>query len=112
MSGELPHKKGDPKWQKLLLHSATVWIDPTTATPPHVVHAIEEIYALPANKGVPLQMTTINNKGRQEKELTLLKVLSKPFKAADFAVPTNYSSVAAQEDLADKRSDAIMDLIP
>lgn len=76
------------------------------------MHAIEEIYALPANKGVPLQMTTVNNKGRQEKELTLLKVLSRPFNAADFTVPTNYKSVAAHEDLGDKRSDTIMDFTP
>ncbi len=112
MVGEPPLKTGDRHWQKLLLHSATVWTQPIAGMPPHVVRAIEEMYALPANKGVPLQVVTVNNKGRQEKELTLLKISSKPFNAGDFTVPANYAPVTNQEDLIEKKSDEIMDLIP
>jgi len=112
MTGEQAMRPGDPKWRKLLLHSATAWIDQTCPLPPPVVRAIENMYSLPSNRGLPLQVTTVNNKGNVERELVLLKVSAKSVSASDFTVPKRYLAVTKQEELMDKKPDEIMDLMP
>jgi hypothetical protein len=80
-------KAGYRYWQKLLLHSADYWIEPTTDIPPPVVRHIQEMYVLPTAEGLPLQLTTVNNKSKIVKELQLLSVKTQAVSSKSFAIP-------------------------
>jgi hypothetical protein len=113
MRGEPALKTGDRNWQKLLLHSADYWIEPTTDIPPPVVRHIQEMYVLPLADGLPLQLITINNKSKIAKELQLLSVKTQAVSSKSFVIPSKYKPVKSQEELLDGgKSDDIIQLIP
>lgn len=113
MRGEPALKTGYRNWQKLLLYSADYWIEPTTDIPPPVVRHIQEMYVLPLAEGLPLQLTTVNNKSKTTKELQLLTVKTQTVTGKDFAIPDKYTLVKTQEELLDVgQGDDIIQLIP
>jgi hypothetical protein len=74
-------------------HSADYWIEPTTDIPPPVVRHIQEMYVLPLAEGLPLQLTTVNNKNKIAKELQLLSVKtqsSQQAKTSPFPINTRW----------------------
>lgn len=113
MRGEPALKTGDRNWQKLLLHSADYWIEPTTIIPPLVVRHIQEMYVLPLAEGLPLQLTTVNNKNKTVKELQLLSVRTQAVSSKCFVIPDKCKAVKSQEELLDEgKSDDIIQLLP
>ena len=113
MTGEPALKAGYRYWQKMLLHSAEYWIEPTTIIPPKVVRHIQEMYVLPTAEGLPLQLTTVNNKNKIVKELQLLSVKTQAVSSKSFAIPNQYKPVKSQEDLLNEgKSDDIIQLLP
>lgn len=113
MTGEPALKQGYRHWEKMLLHSAEYWTEPTTIIPPPVVRHIQEMYVLPSADGLPLQLTTVNNKNKIAKELQLLNVKTQAFSSKSFVIPDNYKSVKSQEDLlTEGKSDDIIQLLP
>ena len=113
MSGEPALKPGDRRWQRLLLHSAEYWVQPTTTVPAAVVRHIQEMYVLPAADGLPLQLITVSNKNKRENELVLTKVTTQTVTAKDFSIPAQYSPVKKQEELlSDEQNTEFMELMP
>jgi hypothetical protein len=113
MVGEPALKAGDRNWQKMLLHSADYWVEPTTIIPPPVVQNIQEMYVIPLAAGIPLQLITVNNKSKIENELLLLSVKSRTVSAKEFTIPEKYTQVKAQEDLlTDGTSADVLQLLP
>ncbi|CAN5558469.1 hypothetical protein BH11CYA1_BH11CYA1_08870 [soil metagenome] len=113
MTGEPPLKSGYRHWQKLLLHSAEYWVEPTTIIPPPVVRSLQEMYCTPTADGIPLQLTTVSNKGKVEKELILLSAKTRTVSDKEFAIPEKYKAVEAQEKLlTDGNSVDFLQLMP
>jgi len=71
------------------------------------------MYVLPTAEGLPLQLTTVNNKNKIVKELQLLSVKTQAVSSKSFAIPNQYKPVKSQEDLLNEgKSDDIIQLLP
>jgi hypothetical protein len=109
---EPPDPNAKHHWNELNLRSGTYWILDQSFLPQAAGQCVQKMFALPKVLGLPLQITTCNQRGSVKKEIELTNVQTVTVTQAMFLVPAGYAKAKAQGELwLDDRTEGVQELM-